>query len=204
MKLYYSPGACSLAAHIVAREAGFAPELVKVDLTTHRLESGADYMAINPRGYVPLLELDNGAHHTEVVALLQYLGDLDPQRGLMPAHGTAPRFEALKWLSFVSRELHKVFSPWLWHPETADSTRQDCKAKLALRFAELDRHLAQRNFLLGDAFSVVDAYCFTIASWAPMLGLSLRTYPALSAYLERVAARPAVQAALRAEGLVQP
>ena len=203
MKLYYSPGACSLAPHITAREAGLDLELVKVDLATHQLDDGADYLAINPRGYVPLLELDDGSRHTEAAALLQYLGELAPASGLMPALGAAPRFEVLKWLTFVSSELHKVFSPWLWHKETADSTRRACKDKLAVRFAELDRHLAQRPYLAGDSFTVADAYCFAIAGWAPMLGMSLKPYPRLEAYLARVAARPAVHAALLAEGLVK-
>ncbi len=204
MKLYYSPGACSLAPHIAAREAGFDLELIQVDLATHRLEDGRDYFAVNPRGYVPLLQLEDGSRHTEVAALLQYLGERAHGSGLMPAAGTAQRLDVLEWLAFVSGELHKVFSPWLWHKETADSTRRDCKDKLALRFAELDRLLARRPFLAGDSFTVADAYCFAIASWAPMLGMSLAAYPQLEAYLARVAARPAVQAALQAEGLAKP
>jgi glutathione S-transferase len=203
MKLFYSPGTCSLAPHITALEAGLQVELVKVDLVTHQLEGGADYLAINPRGYVPLLELDDGSRHTEVAALLQYLGDLAPASGLMPAPGQGQRFEVLKWLAFISSEMHKVFSPWLWHKETADSTRKACKDKLKLRFAELDAHLAQRAYLTGAAFTVADAYCFAIASWGPMLGMGLQAYPNLQAYLARVAARDAVQAALRAEGLAK-
>ncbi len=203
MKLYYSPGACSQAVHIALREAGLSAELARVDLATHRLEGGADYRVVNPRGYVPVLELQDGSRHTEVAALLQYLGDLAPASGLMPAFGTPGRFEVIKWLTFVSSELHKVFSPWLWHKETADATRKDCKDKLALRFAELDRLLAERPYLTGDAFTAADAYCFTIVSWAPMLGMSLKPYPQLAAYLARVAARPAVRAALQAEGLAK-
>ena len=203
MKLYYSPGACSQAVHIALREAGLALDLAKVDLATHQLEGGADYFAINPRGYVPLLELQDGSRHTEVAALLQYVGDLAPASGLMPAFGTAQRFEVLKWLTFVSSELHKVFSPWLWHKETADSTRKDCKDKLALRFAELDRLFGERSYLAGDAFTVADAYAFAIVSWAPMLGLSLKPYPQLQAWLTRIAQRPAVHAALVAEGLAK-
>lgn len=202
MKLYYAPGACSLSIHIALREAGLAPELVKVDLATHRLASGADYKAINPRGYVPLLELDDGTRHTEAAALLQYVGDRYASGGLLPAPGTAARFEAVQWLTFVSTEMHKVFSPWLWHKETADSTAKACREKLAARFQELEQHLAGRDYLLGSTFTVADAYCFTIVNWSNFLGISLKPYPVLSAYLDRVAARPAVRAAMVAEGLV--
>lgn len=203
MKLYYSPGACSQAVHIALREAGFDPQLLKVDLASHTLEGGADYFAINPRGYVPLLQLDDGSRHTEVAALLQYVGDLAPASGLMPPTGTAQRFEVVKWLTFVSSELHKVFSPWLWHKETADSTRKACKDKLALRFAEIEGVLGERDYLAGTTFTAADTYAFTILRWAPMLGMSLKAYPKLQAYLARVAQRPAVHAALLAEGLVK-
>lgn len=202
MKLYYSPGACSLAVHIALREAGLPATLVKVDLATHRTDSGEDYLLVNPRGYVPLLELDGGGRQTEAAALLQYIAELAPAKALLPASGLS-RLQVLGWLTFVSSELHKVFSPWLWHKETADSTRKAVKDKLALRFAELDRLLQGREYLADGGFSVADAYCFTIVNWAPMLGMSLKAYPNLSAYLERVAARPAVQEALRAEGLVK-
>jgi glutathione S-transferase len=204
MKLYYAPAACSQAVHIALREAGISPDLRKVDLVTHTLADASDFTAINPRGYVPLLELDDGSRHTEVAALLQYVGDLAPQTGLLPAAGTPERFEVVKWLTFVSSELHKVFAPWLWHKETADSTRQSVKEKLALRFAELDGLFAARSHLAGERFSVADAYCFTIVSWAPMLGIELKPYPSLQAYLQRIAQRPAVQATLLAEGLVRP
>jgi glutathione S-transferase len=203
MKLYHAPGACSQAVHIALREAGLPVDLVRVDLATHHLADGGDYHAINPRGYVPVLELADGSRHTEVAALLQHIGDLAPASGLMPAAGTRERFEVLKWLAFVSSELHKVASPWLWHKETADSTRAACKDKLALRFAELDRLLARQAFLAGSRFTAADAYCFVIASWAPMLGLRLQPYPQLQAYLDRIAARPAVRAALAAEGLAR-
>jgi glutathione S-transferase len=203
MKLYYSPGACSQAVHIALREAGIATGLAKVDLASHRLEGGADYFAVNPRGYVPVLELQDGSRHTEVAALLQYVGDLAPDSGLMPASGTAGRFEVLKWLTFVSSELHKVFSPWLWHKETADSTRKDCKDKLALRFAELDRLFGGQPYLAGATFTVADAYAFVIVNWAPMLGMSLKAYPQLQEWLARIAQRPAVHAVLVAEGLAK-
>jgi len=203
MKLYFSPAACSLAVHIALREAGIAPDLLAVDLATHRLADGTDYLQVNPRGYVPLLELDDGSRHTEVAALLQYVGDSAPGAGLLPA-GIPDRLAVLEWLTFVSSELHKVFSPWLWHKETADSTRKAVKEKLALRFAELDALLANRGFLAGARFTVADAYAFTILRWAPMLGIKLQPYPQLEAYLQRIAARPAVQAALQAEGLVKP
>ncbi len=207
MKLYYTPGACSLATHIALREAGLPFRLARVDLATHKLaepENGSDdFYAISPRGYVPLLQLDNGSRHTEGVALLEYVADRVPERALLPAPGTPERMEAVGWLALVATELHKVFSPWLWHKETAASTREDCKAKLALRFAELDAHLARREYLMGDTFTVADAYCFTVVNWANMLGLPLGAYPSLQAYLARVAARPKVREALVAEGLAK-
>ena len=206
MKLYHSPGACSLAVHIALREAGQPFELNKVDLATHRLADGSDYHAINPRGYVPLLELDDASRHTEVAALLQYVGDLDRTHALLPQAApdtTLDRLAVVEWLGFVATELHKVFSPWLWHAETADSTKQASRDKLALRFAELDRHFAQRQWLALNRFTVADAYAFTILNWANFLRLDLKPYPNLRAYLARVAERPAVKAALVAEGLAQ-
>lgn len=203
MKLYHAPGACSQAVHIALHEAGLPVDLVRVDLATHRLADGGDYLAVNPRGYVPLLELDDGSRHTEVAALLQHIGDLAPASGLMPASGTGKRFEVLKWLAFVSSELHKVASPWLWHKETADSTRAACKGKLAARFAELDALLARQPFLAGERFTAADAYGFVIVGWAPLLGLRLQSHPQLQAWLQRIAARPAVRAALAAEGLAK-
>lgn len=200
MKLYYSPGACSLAPHIVAREAGIPVDLVKVDLATHRTETGADYFAINARGYVPALEID-GALHTEVVALVQYLAEQAPHSNLLPPSGTE-RFRVNQWLAFVSSELHKTFSPWLWHAETAESTKQAAREKIAKRFAELDRQLASRPYLTGETFTVADAYAFTIVNWANFLKIDLNPYANLSAFMARVAARPKVREALKAERLV--
>ena len=202
MKLYNSPAACSLAVHIALREAGVDFDLAKVDLATHRLEDGSDYTQISPRGYVPLLQFDDGSRHTEAAALLQYVADLQPSQSLIGAYGSARRLAVIEWLTFVSSELHKVFSPWLWHKETADSTRAAVKEKLATRFAELDQHFAEHEYLSG-AFSVADAYAFTILNWANIRALPLKPYPHLQAYLARVAARPQVQQALRAEGLAK-
>lgn len=203
MKLYYAPAACSLAVHIVAREAGLPVELVKVDLGTHRLDDGTDYYTINPRGYVPLLELDDGTRLTEVTAIVQYLADLAPAAGLLPPAGTLDRVHVQEWLTFVSSELHKAFSPWLWHKETAESTKQAVKERLARHFGELDRLFARQPYLSGDRFTVADAYAYTIVSWANFLLISLKPYPALADYLSRVAARPDVQHALAAEGLLK-
>ncbi|HJV67727.1 glutathione binding-like protein [Ideonella sp.] len=200
MKLYYAPAACSLAVHIALHEVGARFDTAAVDLATHQLADGSSYLDIAPRGYVPLLELDDGTRHTEAAALLQHVADLDPAQALIGEPGTARRLAVTEWLAFVSTELHKVFSPWLWHKETADSTRRAVKDKLAQRFAELDARLAHTNFLAGD-YSVADAYAYTIVSWSDYLGIPLTPYPSLKAYLARVAARPAVQAARRAEGL---
>ena len=201
MKLYYSPGACSLAPHIVAREAGLAIDLVKVDLATHKTEKSEDYFRINPRGYVPALEID-GELHTEVAALVQYLAEQAPASTLLPPAGTMERFRVQQWLTFVSSELHKTFSPWLWHAETAEQTKQAAREKLAVRFAELDKHLADHAYLTGDTFTVADAYAFTIVNWSNFLKIDLKPYPNLSAFMARVAARPRVRDALKAERLV--
>ena len=199
MKLYYTPHACSLAPHIVAREAGIPIELVEVDLATHTLKNGADYYAINPRGYVPALELDDGTVLTEVAALVQYLADLKPEAALAPKAGTLDRVKLQAWLTFVGTELHKQFSPWLWHADTAESTVLAIRQKIATRFAELDRVLAQQPWLMGERFTIADAYAFAIVRWAPLMKMSLEPYPALTAWLERVAARPQVAAAIAAE-----
>jgi len=201
MKLYYAPGACSLAVHIALREVGATFDLVKVDLARHITEAGANFLDISRRGYVPLLELADQSRHTEGAALLQYVADLDPARALIGQPGSRERLAVLEWLTFISTELHKGFSPWLWHKETADSTRQAARAKLATRFTELDAVLSRSDFLAG-AYSVADAYGFTIVNWSNLLGIPLTTYPHLQAWMARVAARPQVQAALRAEGLL--
>lgn len=201
MKLYYSPGACSLATHIVAREASLAFDLVKVDLATHTTEAGEDYFKINPRGQVPALEID-GEVHTEVAALVQHLAEQAPEAKLLPAPGTMERFRVNQWLIFVASELHKTFSPWLLQPDTADATRQAVRGKLAARFAELDALLATRPYLTGDAFTVADAYAFTIINWSNFVGIDLEPYPHLSGFMARIATRPKVREALEAEQLV--
>ena len=201
MKLYYASGACSLAVHIALREVGAAFDTVAVDLARHTTADGADYFAVSPRGYVPLLELADGSRHTEGAALLQYVADLDASQALIGAAGSARRLAVLEWIAFVASELHKPFS-WLWHKETAASTQQAVKDKFALRFAELDARLAKQDFLAGD-YSVADAYAFTIVNWCRFLALPLTQYPNLEAYLERVAARPKVREAMAAEGLLK-
>jgi glutathione S-transferase len=202
MKLYYASGACSLAVHIALKEVGAAFEAVAVDLATHSIAGGGDYRAIAPRGYVPLLEFDDGSRHTEGAALLQFVADLDPAQALIGAPGSARRLAVLEWLAFASTELHKAFSPWLWHKETAASTRQAVLDKLALRFAELDALFAQQDFLAG-AYSVADAYAFAVVNWCRFLAIPLAKYPRLEAWLERVAARPKVREAMAAEGLLK-
>ncbi len=201
MKLYYSPGACSLAPHIVAREAGLTLDLVRVDLPAHKTETGDDFFKINPRGYVPVLEID-GELHTEVAVLVQYLADQAPQSNLLPPARSKQRFKVQQWLAFVASELHQTFSPWLFDPAAADSTKQAARNKLGLRFGELDKLLADRPYLTGDLFTVADAYAFTIVNWSNFLKIDLEPYPNLSAFMARIAARPKVREALAAEQLI--
>ncbi len=201
MKLYYAPGACSLSVHIALREVGAAFEPVRVDLRTHQLADGSDYTTIAPRGYVPLLTLPDGSRHTEAAALLQYVADLDPSHAFIGGYGTPRRLAVTEWLGFVATELHKTFGP-LWNPQAPEATRAAATRLLGTRITELERHFTEHEHLAGS-FSVADAYAFTVLSWATPLGLSLALYPQVQKYLGRIAARPQVQAALRAEGLTQ-
>lgn len=202
MKLYYAPGACSLAVHIALREIKVPFVPVAVDLSTHKTADGADYFSISPRGYVPTLQLDDGSSLTEVAALLQYVAELDPTKSLIGEPGSSRRLAVVQWLSFVSSELHKVFSPWLWSNETAESTRQAVTAKIGARFVELNNLLTGRDYLAGE-YSVADAYAFTVINWANFVGIPLAPYPGLKSYLDRVSSRTHVNEALRVEGLVK-
>ena len=200
MKLYYSPAACSLSPHIVAREAGIPVELVKVDLKTHTLGDGTDYTAINPKGSVPLLELDNGDRLSEGPAIVQYLADRNPASGLAPAAGTMPRYHLQEWLNFVTSELHKQYSP-LFDASVPAEYKEAVKRRLAKRLDWLSTKLAGQDYLTGAQFSVADAYLFTVLSWNKWVGIDTARWPVLDAYLARVAARPKVQEAMKAEGL---
>ena len=202
MKLYYSSGACSLSPHIVAREAGIAVQLVKVDTKTKRTESGADFLAINPKGYVPVLELDNGEVLTEGPAIVQYLADQKPASGLAPANGTLARYRLQEMLGYINSELHKSYSP-LFKPDTPEATREERKEYLRKRYALLDAVLAKQPWLLGEQFTAADAYLFTVTNWARHVELDLSAFPAVQAFQARVAERPAVQAAMDAEGLAR-
>ena len=202
MKLYYSPGACSLAPHIVAREAGLPVTLEKVNLANRTTETGANFATINPKGYVPAIALDDGSVLTEVAAILQYLADRKPGAGLAPANGTTERYRLIEWLTFISSEIHKGFGP-LWNPTTPDSVKATTKDRLATRFAYLDEVLATRPYLMGETFTVADAYLFTVVNWTSFLSIDIAPYKSLNAFLNRVAARPRVQEALEAEGLKQ-
>lgn len=200
MKLYFSPGACSLSPHIVARELGLSIDLEQVDTKTKKTKAGADYYAVNPKGYVPTLKLDDGSILTEGPAIVQYLADQKPAAGLAPANGTPERYRLQEWLNFISTELHKGFSP-LFGPQTPAEYKTQVKERLALRFQVLNDHLAKNDFLLGKSFSVADAYAFTVLSWAKYVDVDLSKFPAINAFLARVGSRPKVQEALKAEGL---
>jgi len=202
MKLYYYPGACSLAPHIVAREAGITIALEKVDLANRTTETGANFAAINPKGYVPALGLQDNSVLTEASAIIQYMADSQPEKNLAPAHGTMERYRLLEWLGFISTEIHKGFGP-LWNPATPDAVKAAAKERLASRFAYLDEALAKQPFLMGDRFTIADAYLFTVVNWTNFHGIDISSFPNLQAFQARIASRPAVQQALEAEGLVK-
>ncbi|KQZ19399.1 glutathione S-transferase [Mesorhizobium sp. Root552] len=200
MKLFYMPGACSLAPHIVANEAGIDLELVKVDGASKTTEAKQDYLATNPNGYVPALVLDDGETLTEATVVMQYLADRKPDSGLIPASGEMNRYRVQQWLNFVATELHKGFSP-LFRPNTPEETRTINKEQLTKRVKFLDTRLADRSYLMGDVFSVADAYLWTVLGWAKHVGLDLSGFANVQRFLGTVAARPAVQKSLREEGL---
>lgn len=202
MKLYYAPGACSLSPHIVAREAGLPVTLVKTDIRAKTMEGGADYKTINPLGYVPALALDDGTLLTEGPAIVQYLADKAPERKLAPANGTLERYKLQSWLNFISSEIHKGFSP-LFNPAMPDEAKKIARERLLTRFAHLEGHLAKNQYLMGSSFTAPDAYLFTVLRWTVPLKVDLAAYPSLQAYMRRIEARPAVQAAMKAEGLIQ-
>jgi glutathione S-transferase len=201
MKLYYAPGACSLAPHIALNEAGLAHDALKVDLRKHQLADGTDYYTINPKGYVPLLETDDGTRLSEVAVLLQYIADRKPGT-LAPAFGTMERYRLMEWLNFIATEIHKQFGP-LWDPTTPDLTKERQRAALARRFDYVAKTLSAHPYLTGDAFTIADAYLFTVVNWSGMLDVDLSPWPALQQFQARVAARPKVHATLMAEGLAK-
>ncbi len=201
MKLYYAPGACSLAPHIVARELGLKIDLDKVDLGTKKTETGGDFLSINPKGYVPTLQLDNGEVLTEASAVLQYLADRKPGGALLPAPGSMERYRVLEWLGFIATEIHKGFGP-LWNPATPDASRAVAVETLAKRFLYIESQLGN-GYLTGSQFTIADAYAFVTVSWANYHKVDLAPYTKLRAFLARVAARPAVQAAMKEEGLIK-
>jgi glutathione S-transferase len=198
--LYFSPAACSLSPHIALKESGLAFDAQQVDLKTKQLKSGGDFLAVNPKGQVPSLRLPNGDILTEGAAIVQWIADQAPQANLAPANGTLARYKLQEWLNYVATELHKGFNP-LFNPATPDAYKAIVKENLIKKFEYLNGHFAQNKFLMGETFSVADGYCFTCLNWANFTGLDLKPFPNVQTYMARVAARPNVQAALKAEGL---
>jgi glutathione S-transferase len=201
MKLYYTPGACSQAPHIVLHELGLPHDAIKVDLATHTLPDGSDYRAVNPKGYVPLLELDDGTRLTEASVLVQYLADQKPGE-IAPKFGTPERWRLMEWLAFISTEIHKGFGP-LWNPQTPPEVRERTVQALGNRFSYLSRTLEKQAYLTGDRFTIADAYLYVVLNWSNLHKVDLTPWPALQLFQQRVTARPAVQATLKAEGLIK-
>lgn len=202
MKLYYSPGACSLSPHIVAEEAGLHCDYVLASTKSHQLQDGTDYYTINPLGYVPFLVLDDGQTLREVPVIVQYLADQVPEKQLLPAAGTMERYRVLEWLNFTGTELHKSFG-LLFKPDTPDDYKPAVRKALRSRFEWVEQQLAGKDYVLGSQFTVADAYLFTVTGWAKMVGIDLTDLPNLQAYLARMGSRPSVQKAMRAEGLLK-
>lgn len=202
MKLYYAPGVCSLASHIALIESGLPYSVAKVDIRKHTLEDGSDFYAINPKGYVPLLQLDDGTLLAEGVVILQYIADQVPGK-IAPAYGTLARYRVMEWLTFVNSEIHKQYSP-LFYPTTPDAYKDAQRAKLATRFEYLNKILGSQPYLTGPAFTIADMYLFTILNWSHGLKVDLSPFPALVAYQDRVKALPSVQRAMTEEGMIKP
>lgn len=201
MKLYYSPGACSLSPHIVLHEAGLAFTAIMASTKTHKLADGTDYYSINPLGYVPLLELADGTRLSEGPAIVQYIADQAPDKQLAPANGTVARYQLQSWLNFIGTELHKGFGP-LFNPATPADYKPMVTERLLSRLAWVDQQLEGRDYLMGAQFSVADAYLFTVTGWARMVKVDISHLANIAAFRQRMAARPGVRAALKAEGLL--
>jgi glutathione S-transferase len=201
MKLYFAPGACSLSPHIVLEEAGIAAETEQVNNQEKKTKTGKDYWSINPKGQVPALQLDSGEMLTEGPVIVQYLADQKPASGLVPAAGSIERYRVQEWLNFITSELHKSFGP-IFRPTTPDAYKTISRENLGKRFDWLDKQLAGKQYLMGDKFTVADAYLFTVLRWSPRVEVDISKWPNLKAYVDRVAARPKVQAAMKAEGLI--
>ena len=202
MKLYYSPGACSLSPHIALCEAGLKFDLEKVDLKMKKTETGKDFFSVSPSGYVPALEIAPGDVITEGPAIVQYIADQAPEARLAPANGTRERYTLQSWLNFITAEIHKGFGA-LFNPMAPADYKPVAKAMLEKRLGTVAQHLERNDYLLGKDFSVADCYLFVTSGWAPHVGIELSTWPALVRYRERIEKRPAVQAALKAEGLIK-
>ena len=199
MKLYFSPGACSFSPHLALRETGVDFELVKVDLKNHKLVAdGSDFLAINPKGYVPVLELDNGERLSEGPAIVQYIADLKPELGLAPAAGSFERYRLQEWLAFINSEVHKGFGP-LFRPTTPEETKAAAREALSNRLACIADRLGRNDFLMGGQFTVADGYLYTVLNWGQWVGVDIKQWSALAAFVERVASRPSVSAARAAE-----
>ncbi len=201
MKLYYAPGACSLASHIALQESGLPFEIDKLNFSTKTTAGGEDFMQINPKGYVPTITLDDGSILTEGPAILQYIADRNPGSGLAPEAGTMERYRLQEWLTFIGTELHKSFSP-LFNKAASDEVKNNARNMLTKRLSYVETQLANKPYLLGDRFTVADAYLFVVVSWSGHVGLDLSQFPKINEYTARIAARPSVQAAMKAEGLI--
>lgn len=203
MKLYYAPGACSLSPHIALREAGLPVTLEKVDLVAGKTETGADYAAVNPKGYVPALQFDDGAVLTEGAVIARYIADLAPDSDLAPKPGSFERVRLEEIMNFIGSELHKAYTP-LFLPDTTEEGKTAARARIAKKLAYLESILADgHDYLLGERFSVADGYLFTIVNWSESRGVPLDAFPKLRTFMARIGARAGVQEAMRAEGLLQ-
>jgi len=201
MKLYYATGTCSLAPHIALREAGIPFTLVRYDMKTTALDGGGSLMDVNEKGYVPVLELDDGDRLTEVSAILQWIADRKPEANLAPPNGTMARYHLQEWLNFIATEIHKIYWP-LFH-DGAEIELQNARERLDRRFTWVEKKLGDKPFLTGETFTIADAYLVTVLNWARAAKIDLEKWPKLAAYRVRVRERPAVAAALEAEGLLK-
>lgn len=202
MKLYFSPGACSLSPHIALREAGLDFTLEKTDLRSKQTADGGDIRSVNPKGYVPVLVLDNGEVLTEGPAIVQWIADQNPASGLAPAAGTIARYHLMEWLNFITSELHKSYSP-LFSPTVPEEYKQTVREALTKKYTYVDENLAGKSYLMGEPFTVADGYLFTVTNWARIVKYDLAPFANVHAFMERVRSRPKVQEAMRAEGILK-